>query len=189
MRSPRLLDAQRSALVIVDIQEKLLPKIIDHQRLLWNSSRAARGAQVVGVPVLLTEQYPKGLGGTVSPLDSFSSCRHEKTAFSVCGATSFREELGNMGIEQVVLCGIETHICVTQSALDLSANGFDVYVVVDAVGARHELDHLTALNRLRDEGVTLLTTETLLFEWSQDAMHERFAEIRALVMESPLGSS
>lgn len=183
-RSSRLLTPDRCALVVVDIQEKLIPKIIGHRSLCWNAERLLKAADLCQVPTFATEQYPRGLGKTVERLASLIPSPYEKLSFSVYGCDSFRQALdANSNIDQVVLCGIETHICMLQSALDLVAEGFDTFIAVDAVGARHPEDHSVALQRLANEGVSMATTEGILFEWCQSADSGVFKGIRELVMQ------
>ncbi|WP_164102764.1 isochorismatase family protein [Candidatus Laterigemmans baculatus] len=183
-RSPQLLDRQQSALLVVDVQVNLLPKILNHERLLWNVSRLCRGAAAVGVPLAATEQYPQGLGATAAEIVDFLPERHEKMAFSAAAVRPIVSQLAEQGIRQIVVCGIETHICVLQTALDLAAEGFDVYVVSDAAGARGTEDHAVALERIRDQGLSVVTTEGVLFEWCQSAAEPEFKAIRDLVQES-----
>lgn len=184
-RSPQLLDRERSALIVVDVQTKLLPKILDHDRLLWNVSRLGRAAREMQVPIAATEQYPQGLGNTVPGLTELLPPRHEKLAFSAAAVRPMIAELSARGISQLVICGIETHICVLQTALDLASEGFDVFVVSDAVGARGTADHTVALGRMRDQGLSLVTTEGVLFEWCRTAAEPAFKTVRALVQETP----
>ena len=183
-KSSRLLSPDRCALIVVDIQEKLLPKIIGHRSLCWNAERLLKAAELCRVPTFVTEQYPRGLGKTVERLANLIPSPHEKLSFSVYGCDSFRESLDSSpNIDQVVLCGIETHICMLQSAMDLVAEGFDTFIAVDAVGARHPEDHSVALQRLANEGVSMATTEGILFEWCESAEAEVFKGIRELVMQ------
>lgn len=183
-RSPQLLDRQRSALLVVDVQIKLLPKILDHERLLWNISRLCRGATALEVPLAGTEQYPQGLGATAAEIADLLPPRQEKLAFSAAAVRPVISEFAERGIGQLVVCGIETHVCILQSALDLASEGFDVYVVSDAVGARGAHDHAVALGRMRDHGLSVVTTEGVLFEWCQTAADPGFKTIRALVQET-----
>lgn len=183
-RSSRLLSLNRSALVVIDIQEKLVPKIMGYRTVRWNSTRLLKAAKVCQVPTFATEQYPKGLGKTVEDIASLIPPPHEKLSFSVYGCEPLRSHIeANESIDQVVLCGIETHICVLQSALDFVAAGYDTFLAVDAVGARRPEDHSVALQRLSNEGVLLATTEGILFEWCESAEATAFKEIRGLVMQ------
>ena len=183
-RSQRLLDRDRSSLVVVDVQTSLTPLVQNHAKLVWNISRLIRSAVELDVQVQATEQYPKGLKGTVAPLATLLPQRHEKLAFSVAGVSKLVEQFNAAARSQIVLCGIETHICILQSAMDLLAAGYDVIVVADAVAARRIEDHAVALRRMADEGVQVVTTESVIFEWCQTAEHPAFKRISAIVREA-----
>ena len=188
-RSPLLMNCDDSALVIIDVQEKLVPHISNHAQITWNISRLLEGAGILGVAVCGTEQYPKGLGGTVEeiarPLKTLANQDvAEKTMFSCRECSSMFDELSEAGIHNLLLCGIESHVCVAQSALDLLAQGFNVFVCVDAIGARSAVDHRIAIRRMENSGVTLTTTEAALFEWCEKAGNENFKKISKLVQEA-----
>ncbi|MEX0824617.1 MAG: hydrolase [Pirellulaceae bacterium] len=184
-RSPRRLDRHSAALLIVDIQEKLLPTIVARRTLVWNTSRLVRAAGLFNVSVDVTEQYPQRLGGTESDvLSSTEPPRHEKKAFSAAACEGLVAKWSDAGTRQIVIAGIESHVCVLQSCLDLLSEGYEVFVVVDAIGSRHPLDHDTAVRRMRDEGATVLTTESVLFEWCETAAHDQFKALSALVKET-----
>ncbi len=175
------LTARHGALLVVDVQEKLLPAIRDRDRLLANVVRLVRAASLLEVPTFATEQYPKGLGPTVPELAGLIPDRPAKTTFHCCGAHGIAEGLSSRGIRHVTLAGIEAHVCVAQTALELLRLGFAVQVPADAVGSRFAVDHEFALRRLERAGAIVTTTESALFEWTEDAAHPRFKEISALV--------
>jgi nicotinamidase-related amidase len=183
-RSCELADRHESALLVIDVQEKLVPAIDGHERLVWNIGRLISGAAEFGVPVWGTEQYPQGLGATVEPLKGRLGQVTEKSRFS-CGQceemlTAFRDA----GVSQLVLVGIESHVCVLQSALDLLALGFRVFVVDDAVSSRAPATHATAMRRMASAGVSITSTESILFEWCEDAADAKFKAISALIRDS-----
>jgi nicotinamidase-related amidase len=184
-RSPELMSRDDTALLVVDVQQRLLPLISGHRRLVWNVRRLLEGARLLTIPVAATEQYPQGLGSTTPELASYLGTIPAKLAFSAgeCGAVfrTWRDQ----GRWKIAVCGIETHVCVAQTVLDLLAEGFRVFVPIDAVGARHALDHETALRRLDASGATLTTTEAALFEWCERAGTPEFKGISQLVRESP----
>ena len=187
-RSPSLMNVNDTALMIIDVQEKLLPLIAEQQRLQWNIHRLIRGAQILGVPMAATEQYPQGLGATVIGLrDALAAAGvvsiPEKTMFSCRECATLLTELSERGVTKLVLSGIETHVCVAQTALDLMAAGFNVYLSVDAVGSRSRLDHDIAIRRLENSGVVPTTTEAILFEWCEKAGSAAFKKISQLVRE------
>jgi nicotinamidase-related amidase len=174
-----------TALVVVDVQSKLIPLIQEHARLVWNIRRLIDGAKILDLPVLATEQYPQGLGATVPELASRLQNIPTKLTFSCGGCGELFRGLPDRGIHKLLVCGIEVHVCVQQTVFDLMAEGFRVYLAVDAVGARHEVDYQTALRRMDSSGATLTTTEAALFEWCQVAGTPEFKQISQLVRESP----
>ncbi|MGA2617937.1 MAG: isochorismatase family protein [Thermoguttaceae bacterium] len=180
------MSAGDTGLLVIDVQVKLLPAVADSGRIVWNARRLIDGARILGLPVAATEQYPQGLGPTVvtALLEGIDQA-HAKLAFSCYGCPQVIEGLRARGVGKLLLCGIETHVSVQQSVLDLLADGWRVYVAVDAVGARHAIDHLTALDRMDSAGATLTTTEAALFEWCQAAGTPQFREISRLVREEP----
>jgi nicotinamidase-related amidase len=168
---------------VVDIQERLLPAMHERERLLQNALRLVKGAGVLNVPVLVTEQYPKGIGRTISGLAGAvpGFAPMEKTAFSCCGARDFLPSLASRKVKDVVLCGIEAHVCVCQTALDLLDQGFGVFVVVDAVSSRTHENFRVGMDRMRDAGATLVSTEMILFELLGEAGTAQFKQILELI--------
>lgn len=163
--------AEGSSLVIVDVQERLAPVMADPRKVIEGAARLVAGAKVVGVPVLISEQYPKGLGPTMVDVRTVApdNAIIEKTAFSCAAESAFINRLDALERRQVVLAGIEMHVCVMQTALDLKEKGYDVHVVVDASGSRHAIDEETAKARLTAAGISLVTIEMVLFEWLERA--------------------
>jgi nicotinamidase-related amidase len=186
-RSPELMSADDTVLAVIDVQQKLVSLIPGHERIVWNIRRLLDGAKHLGVGVLATEQYPQGLGGTVAELASRLPAVFDKTAFSSCGSEEFCQKLAAAGVPKVLLAGIEAHVCVQQTALDLVANGYRVFVAADAIGSRFPADHETALRRMELGGVTLTTTESALFEWCRQSGTPQFKQISALVREKAPG--
>ncbi len=187
-RSPELMSRGDTALSVIDVQQKLIALIPDHEQIVWNIRRLIDGAKLLGLPILATEQYPQGLGGTVPELAQRLSNIADKTAFSSCGCEEFREQLIAADTPRVLLAGIEAHVCVQQTALDLLANGYRVYTAVDAIGSRFANDFEIALRRMELSGVTLTTTEAALFEWCRESTAPEFKQISALVRETPVAS-
>jgi nicotinamidase-related amidase len=181
--SPEAMSPGDTAVVVIDVQEKLVAAVADGSRVVWNCRRLLDGAAVLGVPVLATEQYPQGLGPTVPELAALLAQRWSKLSFSAAGCAEFAAALEKLAVAKVLLCGIETHVCVQQTALDLLAGGWRVHVVVDAVGSRFDLDHRTALRRMETAGALLTTTEAALFEWCRVAGTPQFRQISSLVRE------
>ncbi len=188
-RSTELMSAADTTLLVVDVQEKLVRLIPGQRRIIWNIRRLIDGAKALGVPVLATEQYPKGLGPTTPELAALLGSVlpgpvPAKVGFSCLACDEIAGRLTGDERPQVLLAGIEAHVCIQQTALDLLSAGKSVYVAVDAVGSRFPLDQKIALKRMQSCGATLTTTEAALFEWCQAAGTPEFKQISALVRES-----
>ncbi|HVZ80715.1 MAG TPA: hydrolase [bacterium] len=183
MRSPYLMNRSDTALLVIDVQEKLVPKIQGREALVRNVRFLLEGAGLLGVPVLATEQYPKGLGPTLPELAEKLPPRSEKLDFSCAQVPGWVEGLKAKGIKKVLVCGIEAHVCVQQTALDLLASGLLVFLAADAVGSRFEEDRTMALKRLEQSGVVLTTSEAALFEWAGKAGTPEFKALSRLVVE------
>jgi nicotinamidase-related amidase len=187
-RSPELMSRSDTALLVVDMQEKLLRLMAGHERVIWNTRRLIDGAKLLGLPVAATEQYPQGLGPTAPELAERIGGMPAKVMFSCRECQGVFADFQQRGIGKILVAGIEAHVCVQQTVLDLLADGYRVYLAVDAIGARHEVDYTTALRRMESSGATLTTTEAALFEWCEAAGSPEFKQISALVRESPPGS-
>jgi len=182
LRSRELLSRQTSLLVVIDVQEKLAPLICETERLLVNCSKLVQSAELFAVPSFATEQYPQGLGPTVPALAEHLPVRPAKLRFSCAEVLNWppaAERTDNRF--QVVLCGIEAHVCVLQTAFDLLAAGYQVFLAADAVGSRRQLDWKIALDRLAAAGATIVTTESVLFEWCETAEAPEFKQFVAIV--------
>jgi nicotinamidase-related amidase len=179
-----LLDASDSALALIDIQERFRPAIAGFDAVVGRTEILVRAAQRLGVPVFATEQYPKALGETVPEIKRWlpeSQAFLPKMCFSSQACEPFREALARSGRKQVVLAGIETHVCVLQTGLELLAAGYSVYVVEDAVSSRKLPDRQAALERLGRHGAERVTVEMAVFEWLRRAGTPEFKEIQALI--------
>jgi nicotinamidase-related amidase len=178
------LKADTSVLVLVDVQDKLLAKIPVANTLIRNASFLLDVAALLQVPIRATEQYPKGLGATNAELlRRLPQPPLSKTAFSCCGAGTFLEELEMSRKPNIVLIGMETHVCIAQTALDLLTAGLHVFLPVDTLGSRYTIDHDTALRRLEQTGAVLTTAEAIAFEWVADAAHPQFKTVSRFVIE------
>ncbi len=177
------LTAEHGALLVVDVQERLLKSIDEADRVLNQTLLLVKAAQILEIPVFATEQYPKGLGPTVEPLAALIPDRPAKLTFHCLGAPGLTEALAEAGIRHVTLAGIETHVCIAQTALELLKLGYQVQVPADAVGSRFAIDREFALRRLEMAGAVISTSEAVLFEWTESAEHPRFKEISGLVKE------
>lgn len=186
-RSPLLLDPNRSGLLVVDLQEKLVPLIHGGRTLTENAALIMDAANLLGVPIAVTEQYPKGLGPTLGQiLGRATGPTLEKTLFSCRERRELWEQWHQEGRQQVVIVGIESHVCVLQTVLDLLAMGFECFVVKDATGSRSLHDKRTALSRMEIGGALITTTETTLFEWCADSRHPHFKQLSQWIKNRPL---
>jgi nicotinamidase-related amidase len=174
-----------TAVLIVDVQEKLIRFIQEHDRLIWNLGRLLDAAGLFHMPILATEQYPQGLGSTVDAVACKLPSVSEKVRFSCGGCPELFSQLAAEGREKILVAGIETHVCIQQTVLDLLADGFSVFVPADAVGSRSRIDHDTALRRMESAGAIITTTESALFEWCEQAGTQEFKRISELVRQSP----
>ena len=177
-----MLDVSRTALIVIDVQERLL-KVIDHNDDLVESvAKLIRGAKALGLPIVHTEQYPKGLGPTAGQLAELLDGQPiVKTAFSCCGEPSFTAALGRLGREQLLIAGIEGHVCVYQTAADLVAGGYHVEVVADAVSSRTPANRAIGLEKMKAAGAAVTSVEAALFELLRVAEGPTFKEISRIV--------
>lgn len=177
-------DRLDSRLVLIDVQEKLCAAMPQPalQTLLKNCDILLQAAQLLDIPALHTEQYPKGLGTTLPALAQRldPAMRVEKTCFSCCEESAFANLLDDMR-NQIVLTGMEAHICILQTALQLKENGHQVFVVEDAVLSRNPANHANAMARLRQAGVVVSNTESVVFEWLKVAQGDAFKQISRLL--------
>ena len=182
MAHPTQLMARDAAILVIDVQEKLMVKIPTAAAITRNIAFLLDAAKLLEVQIAATEQYPKGLGPTVKPLADRLPHRPDKLAFSSCGAPGVVETFRDKGRDKIVLAGIETHVCVLHTTLDLLAAGFHVYLAVDALASRYAIDHETALRRLEKAGAVLTTSETCAFEWMGGSQHPQFKAVSAMVI-------
>ncbi len=178
-----MLELDNTVLVIIDVQGKLAALMHDRERLFKNLSRLIEGAQVLHVPILVTEQYPKGLGETASELKALMPTIQpiEKISFSCMGEEKFVQALESTKREQILVAGIESHICVYQTVSDMLAEGFEVHCVTDAISSRTQENREIGLTRMKEEGAILTSTEMCLFELLKIAGTSSFKAISALV--------
>jgi len=178
-----LIDADLSTLLVIDIQAKLNPVMFDPDRAPAGAAKLLSAAHIMDVPVLVSEQYPNGLGATVDALQGLvpEGSVLEKTTFSCLSDDGFRESFEQLEKSQAVLCGIEAHVCVLQTALELVARGCQVFVVADATASRTPENMDAALERIRAAGGHIVTVEMVLFEWLKHAARPEFKQISQLV--------
>ncbi|MAB90206.1 MAG: hydrolase [Planctomycetes bacterium] len=182
-RHPTIARAGDSALVVIDCQERLWRVISGAEVLERQLAILMRGARILQVPVVVTEQYPKGLGPTVQSLKDAAGDAPvlEKMTFSCAGDDGFQSRIRELERGTVVVCGIEAHICVLQTALDLLADGYAVQVVADGIGTRAPSNRDVALRRLEQAGAVITCVESLLFEWMERCDAAAFKEIQGLL--------
>lgn len=178
-----MLEAQNTALVVVDVQEKLWAAMCDKEALAENTVRIVKGARLLGIPVLWTEQNPKGLGPTLSQVAQLlhDSEPVTKLSFSSCGEEKFTEKLRSLRCTQILVTGMESHVCVYQTAADLLRMGYEVQIVADAVSSRTPENKSIGLRRCKDLGATITSTETALFELLKEAKGDNFKQMLKLV--------
>ncbi|HEY2154821.1 MAG TPA: hydrolase [Isosphaeraceae bacterium] len=186
MASSERFTSDHSALLVVDVQGKLMERVERREPTLANIVRLVKSAELLGIPVFATEQYPKGLGPSVPEVAGLIPQRFEKTTFHCCAAGLVLENFYARGIRKVTLAGIEAHVCVAQTALELMTMNFRVQVPADAVSSRHAFDRDIALRRLELTGAVVTTTEAAIFEWTETADHPQFKAISALIKEADL---
>lgn len=177
----RPLDANRCALLVIDIQEKLLPPIFQKEQLVRNAQLLIRAAGILNIPVLVSTQYAKGLGGTVPEVASLLAGTQaiDKTLFSCFGSDAFCGTLRRLPGQRttLLLCGMESHICVTQTALAALREGYLVHVASDAVSSRTEWNWKIGLERMRSAGAVISSTEMMIYELMRESSSAAFKEL------------
>lgn len=175
-----ILDQENSLLFIVDVQEKLLDSVFNKDSVEKNSRILVKAAEVLSLPIILTEQYPKGLGESIKGLKD-KALVFEKIAFNAIQDKDVLDALKTYNKKNIIVWGIETHICVHQTVSALLQEGFNVVVVSDACGSRSECEYNSALSYMQVNGAKIKTTEMILFELLKSAKHPNFKEIQALI--------
>jgi nicotinamidase-related amidase len=176
-----LLERTKSLLLLVDMQERLVPAMVDAADVTQRCGVLLKAAYELGVPILASEQYPKGLGATLPALAEFATRRIEKLEFSAYANPDIKDELTRARQPQLILAGVEAHVCVLQTGLDLIDAGFQVFVVADCVSSRRAESREVALHRIARAGATLITAEMALFEWLRSASAPEFRAISKLI--------
>lgn len=184
-----LMRREELCFLLVDVQEKLIGAIHHHQRVVDNCQWLMQLADALSIPLLISEQYPKGLGETSQPLSAFKKHHEvaEKTAFSCGSDDGCMAKLEAFKRKQVLLMGIEAHVCVLQTAFELKEKNYQVYVVADAIGSRYEKDYKIALKRYQQNGIELVSKEMVFFECLRDAKDPMFKELSKEFLVKKLG--
>ncbi|MFA5308253.1 MAG: hydrolase [Dehalococcoidales bacterium] len=183
MNVPPALDAANTVLLLIDFQERLFPVMHDKEKLLRNLLKLIRGIKVLEAPVIITEQYPRGLGPTIPEIKELLPDVKpvEKVCFSCCDAPEFGAAVASLKRKQVLIAGIEAHICVYQTAMALAREGYQAQVVSDAAASRDPENKLTALFKMGAAGISPTTVETALFELLKAAGTDKFKQISSIV--------
>lgn len=174
---------EKTILLVIDVQERLFPLIHEHDKLSLNIPLLIEGIRVLDIPVIVTEQYVKGLGTTIPAIaEKLTGIeRIEKGSFSCCDEPGFMMEIASSGKDQVIVAGIESHVCVLQTVIDLQHSGYHPVVVEDCISSRKPNDKVMAIERMRQEGVIITTYEAILFELLRYSGGETFRAISKLV--------
>lgn len=179
-----MFNTENSLLVIVDVQQKLMNAMSNRENCLAKVRLLANSFALMNVPVIVTEQYPKGLGPTVDAVKEVlpeNTPFIEKSAFSCCGADDFNKKIQESERKNIILCGVESHVCVLQTAVTLLNRGFNVILAADAASSRSENDKALGLSFLRHEGVKVLSAESIIFALLKDSKHPSFKAVSALL--------
>lgn len=178
-----MLTPQNTCLIIIDIQEKLLPVMAEPERVVKNTGILIHIAKALDIPILWCQQVPKAIGPTADELVSLLEGVEpiEKSTFSCCGEKNFLVKLEQIKPEAVIVCGIESHVCVFQTAAELLQKGLDVHIVADATSSRTPENKIIGLSRMRQEGAVITSTEMCLFELLKDSKHPRFRQLSKLI--------
>lgn len=177
------LTKDNTALVVIDIQERLMPAMSDRETLEDRATRLVKGMKTFGAPIIVTQQYTKGIGATVSSIaEALGEFEHiEKSAFSAMRIPEFAEKIKELGKENIVICGVEAHICVQQTTLHLLEEGYNVYVAADCISSRSADDKMWGIARMGEAGATITSYESVLYEMLVDSKAPEFKAISAIV--------
>ncbi len=178
-----MINLNDSVLIIVDVQEKLFPLIKKKEKLIKNINILLKIFSHLKLPIIISEQYPSGLGKTIPEVNISSAkiIKIEKTTFSCWKDSKFKNNLSSLSKKQIILCGVETHICVLQTCMDLLNNSFEVFVSEDTVNSRSKENHFLGIERMRLKGIEIVNTEMILFELLEDSKHRDFKELSKLI--------
>jgi nicotinamidase-related amidase len=179
MKYPNILSKSGTVLVIFEMQERLVPAVQDNKKVLENIMNMVRAAKILKLPIVLTEQYPKGLGLTVPELNELLGGPKpiEKLSFSAFGSEEFKNRLVELDAKTLILCGLECHICINQTALEGVQEGYNIHVLADATSSRTREDYEVGLEKIRQGGAVVTTTETAIYELMKVAKTDEFDKI------------
>ena len=178
-----MVNIKDSLVIVIDFQEKLVNSVYNKDHITKKAEIITKAASILDIPIIYTEQYPKGLGKTIENVKTDKKNKYfEKTSFSATEVPEFLAEIKTYNKKQIILFGIETHICVSQTAQSLALMGYEVFIISDASSSRKECEHFAGINRMHDCKVNALTAEICLFEWLKTAQHNNFKEIQKLIL-------
>lgn len=173
---------EHTALLVIDVQERLMPVINEQEKIIANTNKLLRGAEILGLETIVTEQYPKGLGNTCKEVELGNNPTIiEKVCFSCMGSDAVTEQLKLTNIKSLIICGAEAHICVLKTALEAVKHGYEVHVVADAIGSRTDENKQLAIKRMRHAGVFITSVEMILFMLLDKAGTDEFKAISKLI--------
>ncbi len=177
------LSVQDSVLVVVDIQERIIPKIFGQQTVISNAVTLIKSAKILNIPIIVTEQYPKGLGSTIPEIKDLITPWQpiEKIRFSCFGNSDFSKKLKELKRDSIILCGIESHVCITQTALGGLKSGYSVFFVKDAISSRTENNRETGFERMAQAGTIPTSTEMVMFELLKEAGTDKFKQMVSMI--------
>lgn len=181
---PTLLNPEDTMLLVIDIQDKLLPAQFNSETVLKNALAIVKACKELEIPVLVSEQYPRGLGSTVAEIKenlSEDTVYFEKVNFGCCNENGFNDLLKTFNKKQILVCGMESHVCVHQTVYDLIQHGYEVHLIQDAIGSRKEYEHKVGLERMIASGAVPSCTEMAIFELLQCAKNPKFKQVQALI--------
>ena len=179
-----LLNTDTSLLLIINVQEKLITVQYEKEKIAKNTAILAEAAKILNIPVVLSEQYPKGLGSTIEEVKAKlpeNAVFFEKTSFNCCCESGFNELISSFGKKQILVCGMESHICVHQTVFHLLAQNYEVILIQDAIGSRKEYEYKLGIKRMISEGAIPSCSEMALFEFLRGAKHPEFKAIQGLI--------
>ncbi|MEI7473722.1 MAG: hydrolase [bacterium] len=181
---PTILNSENTMLLIIDIQEKLLPAQFNKEAVLKNALALAETCKILDIPMLVSEQYPRGLGGTVSELKKTlpdNTIYFEKVNFGCCNEEGFSELIKSFNKKQIIVCGMESHVCVHQTVYDLIQHGYEVHLIQDAISSRKEYEYKVGIERMKSYGAITSCSEMAIFELLQCAKNPNFKQVQALI--------
>ncbi len=176
-----MFEIENTSIICIDVQEKLVNMLDNGEIIKNNAIKIMQAAKILNIDTIITEQYPKGLGNTIEEISNKNFKTIEKTTFSACQTNDFEKEFNKINNKNILIFGIETHICVLQTVLDLLEKGYNVYIIEDCCASRNKNNHKTALQLSKQKGAFIITLEIALFNFLKSSKHKNFKEIQTLI--------